>query len=258
MNAVRSIATAFAFLTRIPTPVPGGDRLSAEQRIHRALLWFPLVGLAVGLIVGGVYLAVSTLTESIVAAAVAVAVGVGVTGGFHEDGLGDTADGFGGGWTVARRLEIMRDSTLGTYGVLAITCVLIIRVAAVSALTGLEALAAIATAHLLARNVAMAATVIARPARSDGLASSAGSVTRTRGPLLVFGAWTVVAGLIVGPGAAALMLGTALLATVAVVRLAYRKIGGVTGDVLGAVEQVVEAAVLVTASITWLDTCGLC
>ncbi|MEM9890017.1 MAG: adenosylcobinamide-GDP ribazoletransferase [Actinomycetota bacterium] len=240
---MRTIVTAYAFLTRIPMPDTGAD----QARVRAAALWFPLVGLTVGAAVGLVHVGLSALVDPLVAAAVAVSVGVAITGGFHEDGLADTADGFGGGWTVERRLEIMSDSLLGTYGVLAIGCVLLVRVAAVSTLGGVEAVALIATAHLLARTAAVVVMGLARQARPGGLADR--SAATGRGRLAVAtAAWVLVGGVIVGPVALALVAAATVVVAVATTALAYRKIGGVTGDVLGAVEQLVEAATLVAAS----------
>lgn len=240
---MRTIVTAYAFLTRIPLPDTGAD----QARVRAAALWFPLVGLTVGAAVGLVHLGLTELTGPVVAAAVAVAVGVAITGGFHEDGLADTADGFGGGWTVERRLEIMGDSLLGTYGVLAIGCVLLIRVAAVSTLTGMEAVALIATAHLLARAAAVLVMGLARQARPGGLGATSAATDRLRLVVATL-AWLVVGGVIVGPAQLGALTAAAVVAALATTILAYRKIGGVTGDVLGAVEQLVEAATLVTAS----------
>lgn len=240
---MRTIVTAYAFLTRIPLPDTGAD----QTRVRAAALWFPLVGLTVGATVGLVQAGLASVTDPLVAAAVAVAVGVAITGGFHEDGLADTADGFGGGWTVERRLEIMSDSLLGTYGVLAIGCVLLIRMAAVSTLDGLDAVALVATAHLLARTAAVVVMGLARQARPGGLADRSAATGRGR-LALATAAWLTAAGVIVGPTDLAVLVAATVAVSAATTTLAYRKIGGVTGDVLGAVEQLVEAATLVTAS----------
>lgn len=239
---MRSIRTAFSFLTRLPTGGHGDP--------GPAVVWFPLVGLTVGAIVGLVHIALSELTEPLVAAAVAVSVGVLVTGGFHEDGLGDMADGFGGGWTVDRRLEIMRDSRLGTYGVLAITSTLVIRVAALSTLGGRRAVVLVACAHLLSRNWSILVLGFAEHVRPAGLsdASATGARRSTLAPAAVL--WFVIAAVGLGPGRFAVMAGLGLVATGATVALSYRKIGGVTGDVLGAVEQVSETIGLVAAGLS--------
>lgn len=244
IDRLRPVAGAFAFLTRVP--IRGG-----VHEINRIAPWFPLVGVVVGLVVGLIHLGLSEVTAAAAAAATAVAVGVAVTGAFHEDGLGDMADGFGGGWNPEQRLEIMKDSRLGTYGVMAIAVTLLIRVTALSELDGLAMVALVVTVHLLSRTWAMLVLGFARPARVGGLAAEA-AVGGSRSRLgLVAVAWIVLAVVLVGPGRAALVGSLGLLAAGATTALAYRKIGGVTGDVLGAVQQMAEAAGLLAATFAW-------
>jgi adenosylcobinamide-GDP ribazoletransferase len=106
---------ALQFLTRLP--VPSFVDFQSDW-ITRAARYYPLVGILVGAISAGVLLAGGQVWSGLLPALLAVAAGVLVTGGFHEDGLADTADGLGGGQAPARRLEIMKDSRVGTYGVL--------------------------------------------------------------------------------------------------------------------------------------------
>jgi adenosylcobinamide-GDP ribazoletransferase len=238
--------TALSFLTRIPAG--GGDRSGAE--VGRALIWFPAVGLLIGAMVGAVYAGLGQVTPTLVAAGVAVAAGVVVTGGFHEDGLADMADGFGGGWTTERRLEIMDDPRNGTYGVLALTCSVVIRVAAVAALAGWRAVAAVSAAHVLARSWTILAVAFAKAARPGGLGRAVAAAAG-RGPVAVAAvAWLVVAVALVGPARFGVMAGVGLAAAAAVTWLSYRKIGGVSGDVLGAIEQLAEIGGLVAAAAT--------
>ncbi len=238
------LVTAFGFLTRLPVP-------AADGSLAGAIRWFPLVGAVVGAIVGATLIGAAALVDAPLAGAVAVTAGIVVTGALHEDGLGDTADGFGGGWTVADRLEIMADPRQGTYGVAAIGSLLLIRAAALGGLAsdGWVAVVVIAAVHLQARNLAGLALAAARPARPGGLADVAR--TGVRSGRLVAAGWTVVAiGMLVlggGPLAAVAVVGTGAIAAGAVIAVAYRAIGGVTGDVLGAVEQVAEATGLVAA-----------
>ena len=233
---------AVQFLTRIPV------RTSVAVEHHRVLPWFPAVGAVIGLVVGSVAAATAELTSPLVAAGVAVAVGLLITGAFHEDGLADIADAFGGGWTVERRLEILKDSRHGTYGVAALCTSIVVRVAAAASIPGGPALiASFVAAHTLGRSAAVVAMRTAPPATQSGLGVSAATSMRvvptTIG--LVGGLAVVVAvgGWWAGPFVIAMAVG--LAATVA---LAVRKIGGLAGDVLGAVEQVVECLVLVVAS----------
>jgi adenosylcobinamide-GDP ribazoletransferase len=243
---IGAVRDAFAFLTRVPT----GSAKRSGADLGRALAWFPLVGLVVGAAVGAVAAGLAPLTTPLVAAAVAVSVGVLITGGFHEDGLGDMADGFGGGWSPEQRLEIMKDPRHGTYGVLALVCSVAVRLAAVAALTGDRGWAAVplvAGAHLLARNWAVLVVAFARPARPGGLASLVGGASGARAPAVAFASWLVVAAAVLGPVRFAAIAVTGAGASAGAVWLAYRKVGGVSGDVAGGVEQLAEAVGLVTA-----------
>ncbi len=182
-----------------------------------------------------------------VAAAVAVLFGVLVTGAFHEDGLADTADAVAGGWTVERRLEILDDPRHGSYGVAALCGSIVLRVVAVASLAPAAAFAGLVAAHALARGAAVVAMGVVPAARPRGLgADHAGAVGHGRAM-----ATGVVA---VAIGAAATgwwvlpLAATAALAAVIVAAVAVRAFGGITGDVLGAIEQVAECAALVVVT----------
>ncbi len=230
------------FLTRIPIhlrePVPH----------HRVLPWFPVVGALIGLVVGGVAVALGEVLPSTVAAAVAVVVGLLVTGAFHEDGLADVADAFGGGWTPEQRLEILNDSRHGTYGVAALSSSILLRVVALASIAPGAALLAVAVAaHTLGRGAAVVAVKSARPARTSGLgvtsSEALGWPLATASAALAVAVSAAAAGWWAGPFAAAAVVGA-----VAVVVLSVRKIGGLVGDALGAVEQVVECLVMVVGA----------
>jgi adenosylcobinamide-GDP ribazoletransferase len=232
---------ATGLLTRIPVPHPDGAHPPYLARAHRV---FPLVGAVIGALVGLVYLALlATGIPPLAAAALALGASALLTGGFHEDGLADLADGFGGGRDKAAKLEIMRDSRLGTYGALILLVSFGAKMAALAALPRSAVVAGLIAAHALARGALPALATIMPGARSDGLATSAGRVD----PLVATTA--AVLALIVAfvclPMVTALMAITATaLGAVAVAILAKRQIGGITGDVLGAAEQVGETAVL--------------
>ena len=238
----RDFALATTFLTRVPL----GRGLAAEPgELARAARVMPLVGAGVGLGGGLVYAAADGLgLPPALAALLALGATVLITGALHEDGLADTADGFGGGAERARKLAIMRASDIGTYGVLAVVLSLALRAAALSALAepGAVVLALIA-AHGLARAALPPVMATLPPAREDGLAAGVGRVAAPH-------AWTAaglgaaLAWLTLGLGSALVVLVLAAAAAALVARLARAQIGGMTGDVLGAVEQAVECAVL--------------
>jgi adenosylcobinamide-GDP ribazoletransferase len=232
---------ATAFLTRVP--VPRRDRPSNLARAYRA---FPVVGAAIGAAIGVVDLLLLRIgLPAIAAAALALGSGALLTGALHEDGLADVADGFGGGTDKAGKLELMRDSRLGTYGVLVLLTAFVAKVGALSALPRTEMIVDLIATHALAR-APLAVLAATMPfAREDGLAASAGRPE----PWIALMACVVAAiiGFVALPAStamAAVIVAAAGAACVAV--LAQRQIGGQTGDVLGAAEQVCEIAVLLT------------
>jgi len=237
---MRSLVTALRFLTRIPLP---GAPTRAEE-LGRAVAWFPLVGALVGLATAGVFTLARSLWPAPVAAVLAVACGLMLTGGLHEDGASDAADGLGGGQTPERVVEIMRDSRIGAYGAMALWVLLSFRWAALVALDG-RALLALPLAMAWGRwSLAVLLTVL--PPVSKGLSSQVGQGLG-RMPLLLA---TVLAGLLT---LAARALGLPVLwqpvAAAAATLLAWgyyleRRLGGQTGDLLGACNQLVESAVL--------------
>jgi adenosylcobinamide-GDP ribazoletransferase len=227
--------------------VPAGARKGGDEDIARAVPWFPIVGGLIGLAVAGVYAPAATILPPAAAAALALGAGLLLTGAFHEDGLGDVADAFGGGATRDDVVRILHDPRQGTFGVAAITISLVARVASISALGPWQAVAAIPAAHALSRAAATGLMAVAKPASGEGLGASYVRALR-RG--------TAVAGTLSGIAVAALLTGLwalpgaglAAAAALVVGALARRKLGGISGDVLGAVQQVVEIAVLALAA----------
>lgn len=233
---------AVQFLTRLPI------RLPAAVPHHRVVPWFPIVGVLIGTTVGAIAVGLGELVPAGVAAAIAVVAGLLLTGAFHEDGLADVADAFGGGWTTEQRLEILKDSRHGTYGVAALASSIVVRIVCLASIAGSAAVfTAAVAAHTLGRAAAVAAMRAAPPATDSGLGVSAARDLRpaptAAGLVAGVAVVGVLAGWWVGP-----MLAAAVVAMVVVVALAVRKIGGLAGDVLGAVEQVAECLVLVVAA----------
>jgi adenosylcobinamide-GDP ribazoletransferase len=244
-DCVSGIRTSIAFLTRLPL---GQGPAGAETDIARASWAFPIAGIIVGLIGGVVYaLAYRLGLGAWPAAALCVAATLAVTGCLHEDGLADTADGFGGGATRERKLEIMRDSRIGTYGVCALTLSILLRVAAMATLARPSfAFWALIAAHGAARAALPIFMTIVPPARDDGLSRAAGQPTQQNAMIAgVLG--VLILAVFLGPlaGIAALVLLAVVMGLM--MRLSSSQIGGQTGDVLGALEQVSEVAVLLIA-----------
>ncbi len=228
---LREAQLACMILTRIPA-----GRIEGTAPPLASAVWaFPLVGAGVGLIAGVVFLAAGALgLPALAAALLALATGALVTGGLHEDGLADTADGFGGGHTLTRKLEIMRDSRIGSYGVLALIFVLGLTASGMAASGSLLGFVAIGAATRAAMLLPM---VVLKPAREDGLGQSAQTGL---GPPV----WAALAiAIVVCVAAGALVAAFVILATaIGVTALARRQIGGQTGDVLGATQKLTECA----------------
>ncbi|WP_337189090.1 adenosylcobinamide-GDP ribazoletransferase [Phenylobacterium sp.] len=232
------LVVAAQFLTRLPSP-----RLSAFEPdwVTRSARWFPLVGQLVGAMAGVVFLGAAQLWPPAVAAVLALAAGLLATGALHEDGLADTADGLFGGATPARRIEIMKDSRIGTYGVLALVVVLGLKAAGLAALTPVTGFWALVAVHGLGRAAAVTAMRVTpyapegRPTRWTP--AQAGVRTWELAFSLVLAAWPLA---MLGPAVAFAALFGAALGAAVVIATARRRLGGHTGDVLGAVEQAAE------------------
>lgn len=229
---------AVAFLTRIP--VDDGRVLDARA-MNRAAVWFPVVGLLVGAVVGGVRLLADLALPAGPATILALTAGIFLTGAFHEDGLADIADGVGAHVGRERKLEILRDSRVGTYGALAVALPLLFAYACLAPLDGNAFLAAVICAHVLGRWSVLPHSRLAGPARADG----SGALVRATRPGLVAG--TVIAAattfVAVGPADGAIMLGVAVTVMLAAGLGLARVLGGVTGDSYGAVNKLVELSV---------------
>jgi adenosylcobinamide-GDP ribazoletransferase len=230
---------AFAFLTVVGRSAPPTPR---------ALRWFPVVGAAVGALVGGVWWLADQAFPALLAAVLVVAVDLAVTGGLHADGLVDAADGLLPHATRERRLEIMRTPDVGAFGAATLGVVLLARVGAFAARPADVGL--VVALWCTARTVVAVAPAVLPYARDEGLASAliATPVSAlTALALLPAAALGVVTVGWVG-GAA---VGAAVLGAVAVLLLARRRVGGFTGDVLGAAIVVAETVGLVVAGARW-------
>lgn len=238
---ISDVSVAVALLTRVPVRHPDdamSDRMSRAQRA------FPLVGAMIGLAVALVdrCLLASGITQ-LAAAALALGAGAALTGALHEDGLADVGDGFGGGRNREEKLTIMRDSRLGTYGALVLLTGFVARLAALASLPRAAIIPALVVAHALARAAIPVLAAMMPFARDDGLGKSAGRPAAATAGIAV-GIGVVIALLCLPLANAVLAVLVTAAAGAVMAMLASRQIGGVTGDVFGAVEQVAETAVL--------------
>lgn len=248
IHELRLFFVALQFLTRLPAPAWVGFE---PDWLNRSARWFPLVGLCVGVAAALVLSVASRVFPPAVAAGLSIAATLLLTGGFHEDGLADTADALGGAVGRARALEIMKDSRIGSYGALALIVVLGLKAAALAAMLPALAIPALLLAHTASR---AAAVVLIRVlpyagdvdhAKAKPLARrvSSGGVAVAIGTVLVVGAVLVVA----VPAHASAVVTSLVLSAIGTTwsaRWLRRRLGGYTGDALGATQQINELLVL--------------
>ena len=234
------LLAAVAFLTRVPVPVP-------SKAIGMSLAWFPVVGALIGLAGALAYGVALLVVPPALSAALATAALVVLTGALHEDGLADSADAWGGSSTREDALRILDDPAHGTYGVVALVLGLALRVSALAAMTPLAALLILPAAHALSRATMVGVLAMTPPARSTGLGARYAAFATRRTLAAALAAALIIGFGLVGPASLALVAAAGLGGWL-VRRLALRSIGGVTGDVLGATQQVTEVAILVVAT----------
>ena len=244
-DRAEELKAVFVFCSRLPlaraTPF-------ADGAIGKAAWAFPVAGLAIGVIGAAVYVLARRLgLPPWPAAALSVTATLVVTGCLHEDGLADTADGFGGGKTREQKLEIMRDSRTGAYGVCALAMSLLLRVGALASFGDTRSVVwALIAAHTAARAAMPVHMWLLPPARNDGLSFQAGPPPGDSMAAAVAIAFIVLL-FCLRPGRG-VMASIVLIAAVALMAwLSTRQIEGQTGDVLGALEQVSEILVLLVA-----------
>jgi len=237
------LVLAGALLTRLPMP-----RLPAEllARPGDGAWAYPLVGLLVGGAAGVAYWTSALLgLPGSLGALAALAVSCAMTGCLHEDGLADFADGIGGGRTKASKLEIMRDSRIGTYGTVSLILSFTARYAAISVLSPVQGCLALVVTHMMSRGLLGVIFRTLEPARGDGLSAAAGK-PRMAGVAFAILLPVAAAALFLSPLVALAITVAAGTAVLGLAWLAHRHIGGHTGDVFGAGEQVAEIATLWT------------
>jgi adenosylcobinamide-GDP ribazoletransferase len=242
MHQLRLFFTALQFFTRLPIPRWVGFD---PAWLNQASRYFPLVGLVVALITGAAYAVAAWFLPAPVAVVISTAVGIYATGAFHEDGFADMCDGFGGGMTPERVLEIMKDSRIGAYGAIGTICMLGLKLVTLSMLPPLAVIGALLVAHPLSRLMATSLIWRLDYARAEGKAKPLAQ--KMRGTEFLIAAITaIVPALVVielrwlPPAALVSGVIVAAIATWWLARKCVRRIGGYTGDCLGAVQQVTE------------------
>lgn len=249
---LRPFLTGLMFLTRVPCPQWVGND---PAHLARSTTYFPVIGALVGAAGALVFALASLGLSTMVAATLSTVATVWLTGAFHEDALADACDGFGGGWKKEQVLAIMKDSRVGSYGVVGLALVLMAKVAALASIGAaggtMDVVRALVAAHVLCRWSSLPLIRWCDYVREAGSKSRpfAASVTDMRlamGSVLAAG---FVAMAVPHRAAAATLAGVAI--TTIAGRYFRRRIGGITGDCLGAANQVVELGVYVVLAWHW-------
>ncbi|MFT6052497.1 MAG: adenosylcobinamide-GDP ribazoletransferase [Halioglobus sp.] len=237
-GSVAALCCAVIFLTRIPLP------FNRPMEGQQPLLYFPLVGLFIGILAAAVFYSSNLYWPQPVAVLLSVGVTLLCTGALHEDGLADTADGMGGGWSVEDKLRIMKDSSIGTYGALALIFALLLKLAALSTMQATDVIGALIVAHVLSRWSAL--PLLRYCVYVGGGSAAAFADINNRKRFVIACVYTPIIVLLVAPEKGLLALFIALLVTFASYRYFRSRLGGVTGDSLGATNQIVEIAIYLT------------
>ena len=234
---------AMQFLTRLP--IPGGFSFS-QERLSAAPRYYPLVGVIIGVLVASIFFASTIIFPNSVSIILALGAGVLLTGAFHEDGLADTFDGIGGGATKERALNIMKDSRIGVYGAAALMLIMLIKLAALTAMQPQIAIIGFVVAHGLSRYSSVLVIASSQYVREEGTGKHTAPGISTGG--LAFATLTAIMcfagiGFLLSPSAALwclIGLGVGHLS----MRLMFeKKLGGYTGDTLGAIQQTSEVGI---------------
>jgi len=242
---IRDFFLAVGFFTRIPVP---NHPNYTDAALQRSAVYFPLVGLCVGSILALVYGLAILIWSPPIAVIFTMTIGFLLTGGFHEDGWADTFDGLGGAFSVEKKLAIMTDSRLGTYGSLALWAMLSLKAVSLMELLPKYGAIVLILAHSLSRWTAMSAMVFSQYVRKEDNKSRPIVQQLSKGrwlaallfvlPILFVVSWTVFA---------LITLACLIVASLWILFL-KRQIGGYTGDTLGALQQLAELTVL----LVWL------
>ena len=244
---LRQFLLAVQFLTRLPVP----NRLATtEEELGRAAAFFPLVGIIVGGSTAGVYWLSLRVFSVRVAVFIALVFAAVITNGFHEDGLADTFDGLGGGWTKDRALEIMRDSRIGTYGALALIFLILGKYVTLTELHSENVWRWLIVAHAASRWTVLPLCRWLPYARPEGQGKLvAKQITATA---LLIGSLTFLLTLLLFPWRTALIAVAVTIAVTFLSSLYYkRRLGGITGDCLGATNQLTELLLYLTAHVLY-------
>ena len=258
MQQLRLFLTAVQYFTRIPVPVWVGH---TAQQLNQSARYFPLVGVCVGVLAAVVLWISAAVLPITLAVALSMLASILITGAFHEDGLSDFVDGMGGGYTREKILAIMKDSHVGAYGVVSLTIALLIKFQALLALSNkyplMLVLTALVAAHAVSRLMALSIMMTQQYVRDDDKARAkplAQGLSHTSFAIAILTGMIAI-NLLFMSGASVVNIITALfcalLLRIHLGRQMQKKLGGYTGDCLGAVQQVTEIGFYLGLLLSW-------
>ncbi|MEX1667943.1 adenosylcobinamide-GDP ribazoletransferase [Zhongshania guokunii] len=232
---------AVGFLTRLPVPA---DPDFSEDKLNGASRYFPLVGLFVGVLAAGVYgAALAVFANSLIAILLSMVASILITGSFHEDGFADSCDGFGGGWRSEDVLRIMKDSRIGTYGTVGLISILALKAASLDAMPTSSVLAAaLLWGHVFSRWVSTSYLLDLNYVRGEGKSKPLATTMPLR-HWLYSGVPLLPLLMLIDFNSLIALVAMSLLFRLVFAAYLRRRIGGYTGDALGAAQQVVEILV---------------
>ncbi|ATL46230.1 adenosylcobinamide-GDP ribazoletransferase [Chitinophaga caeni] len=237
--------TALMYYTRIPVPLNIGH---GTEMLNKATRYFPLIGYIIATIVGATFYLAQLVLPQTVSIILGIAAGIFATGAFHEDGFADTCDGFGGGWTKSKILDIMKDSRVGTFGMVGLSLVLLLKLFSLTSMPWQLVIMAVFVAHPLSRWLALTVVYSMQYVRENEDSKAkpiAKGMTHLEFTFASFFAFLPLAAMIYYFNCPALLLVMVplFLARWYFVRLMRKWIGGYTGDCLGALQQAAETII---------------
>ena len=247
---LRLVLTAIQYFTRLPVPRWVGY---SERQLNDASRYFPLVGILVGLFTAVVFVLTLRVFPQPIAVLLAMLSGILLTGGFHEDGLTDTCDGFGGGQDRPQILAIMKDSRVGSYGVLGLVFALLLKFSALAMLPAAQFVAISAAAHAFSRFMAVSLIYTQRYVRDDDSARAKPAAQNLSHAAFACAALFALLPLVWLGAGGGMAAGVAIALRIVVAQYFYRRIGGYTGDCLGAVQQITEVGFYL-GLLAWIST----
>lgn len=246
---IDQLILTLSFFSRLPLPQVLSNRISHDDKLGHAAALFPIAGMIIAIIPALIWYLASLYLPPTLAAGLAIIAGLLITGGLHEDGLADCADGLGGTSQRDKALEIMRDSRIGTYGALALISTVGLRWLALASLSATNGVMAIFIAYSGSRAAITIAMQFSSYAREDGLGAQAQDIAKNG--FLIALAIAIIIAMLLGAhaGLISLVLGLAL-AWGFLKYLEYR-IGGYSGDGLGAMQQLCEITIFILLAGFW-------